>query len=155
MTRQEEEWKNVEVQPKTSTRSAVHEKRLFYYAIVEINVDEKTYEIKASTAGGAPRYPTGSEVEVLYLSGNPGKGGIKSEVQSPWGEIFLAFVGCIFIGSACFAMFSTGAWRVPERISAWFKKQFEKRFIDLEEIDEWNMGIIANNHEDKKHILPH
>jgi hypothetical protein len=148
VTRQEEEWKNVEVKPKTSTSSAVHEKRLFYYAIVEINVDEQTYEIKASTAGAAPRYPTGSEVEILYLSGNPDKGRIKREVQSPWGESFLALFGVVIIGAACFTMFIQGAWRVPEPISAWFRTQVEKRCIDMEEIDEGNTETIADNHED-------
>jgi hypothetical protein len=153
VTRQEEEWIEIDVETATKTRKAVREKRLFYFAIVEIKVDEGVYEIRAETAGGAPRYPTGSEVEILYFSGNPGRGKIKREVKSLWGECFLAFVGFLFIGAACLAMFSTGAWRVPERISAWFKKQIEKRFIDLEEIDEWDTGTIANNHENKKHVL--
>jgi hypothetical protein len=90
---------------------------------------------------------------VLYFSGNPREGKIKGEVESPWGEIFLALFGVVIIGSACFVMFIQGAWRVPEGIRAWFKRQFEKRFIDLEDIDEWNTGTIANSHEEKKHVL--
>lgn len=153
VSRQEEEWKDVEVKPKTKIRSAVHEKQLFYYAIVEIKVDEGIYEIMAQIAGTAPRYPTGSEVEVLYFSRSPAEGKIKREVESPWGEFFLAIIGFVFIGGACLAMFTTGAWRVPERITAWFKKQFEKRFIDLEEVNEWDTGAIANHHGDEKHVL--
>lgn len=133
VSRQDEERTNVEVKPKTKTRSAVHEKRLFYFAIVEINVDEGTFEIRAQTAGTASRYPTGSEVEVLYFSGNPGEGKIKGEVKSPWGEFFLAIVGFVLIGGVCFGMFTTGAWSVPERVKAIVKKQVVERFVGTEE----------------------
>jgi hypothetical protein len=59
-------------------------------------------------------------------------------VESPWGEFFLAIVGFVFIGGVCLAMFTTGAWSVPEGIKAWFKKQFMERFAATEEESQFN-----------------
>ncbi|MCP4399401.1 MAG: hypothetical protein GY801_19140 [bacterium] len=162
VNRQEEEWTRVKVQAETQSRSAVYEDRLVYFAIVEIKVDEGRFEIRASTAGGVPRYPTGSEVEVLYFSRRPEEGRITHEVQSPWGEFFLAFFGVVMIGLACFVMFIQGAWSVPERIRTWFKKQIEKRFSDTgvaerfaarEDSSQFAVGAIVKDDENEKYLL--
>ncbi len=162
--RQQEEWKQVEVKAKTRTRSAVHENRLFYYAIVEIEVGEEPYEIMAQSANTTPIYPTGSEIDVLYFSKNPGTGKIKREAKSPWGAFFLVIFGFVLIGAACTVMFVSGAWRVPEGIKAIVKKKFMKRFPDTRgaerlaatgEASKFAVGAIIKDHEEEKYLLIH
>ncbi len=158
--RQQKEWRRVEVKPAVrdssgrTIKSAVYEDKLFYDAVIEIEVKEETFEIIAMKSETQPIYSTGSELEVLYFPGQPENGQIKREIKS-WGSILgpilLGIFGLVLLGAVVVIMLATGQWTLPEGLQL----PGENRTIKKSTGIRYAVGAIIKNHEGEEYLLIH
>ncbi len=100
VTKLNEEWHNTTVQQEVKVYREVitperQESRLHYRALVSVETEEGTAEIRSSRLEESPAYAVGTELKVLYFPGKLVEGQIKDELTSIWTSIFTGLVGML------------------------------------------------------------